>query len=67
MPEITYVRNAQNRRVHKAFREDEGKRLATLEGCNLDDAAHLVVLTAVEFSEVEPDDLCARCWPKVDA
>lgn len=62
MPEIVYVRNISNSRVHKAFREEGSPRIATFEGCDLDDAAHLAILSDVEFTEVEPDMLCVRCF-----
>lgn len=60
MPEIVYVRNNQNQRVHKAFREEGNPRLATFEEDNLDDAVSLTVLTLAEFENVEADDLCQQ-------
>lgn len=60
MPEIVYIRNEKNGRVHKAFREGTGFRIATFEEDNLDDAAHLVILTDAEFAEVDHVDLCAQ-------
>lgn len=58
MPEIIYVRNERNGRVHKAFREEGAVRIASFEEDNLDDAAHLRILTDTEFEQVEEADLC---------
>jgi hypothetical protein len=57
--EIVYTRDRSSGHVHKRVRLGDG--LATLEGDNLDEAGLYDVLDTL--AEVDPSDLCQRCFP----
>lgn len=63
MSDTVYVRDASSGRVHRRFREDGQKTLASYEACNADSAGAYSVLTDAELEATKADDLCGRCFP----
>jgi len=50
-------------KIHRAAKDADG-RLLTREVDNLDDAAHLRLLTDDELANADPERLCERCFAR---
>jgi hypothetical protein len=61
--EVVYTRDLSSGRIHRRFTTPSGS-LASLEADNLDDAGEYEVITPDALSDVEPEKLCARCFPE---
>jgi hypothetical protein len=61
--ETVVIRDLSSGRYHLAFRV--GDILATPEACNRDDAGAYEIVEPPEGAE--PDELCQRCFPPVEA
>lgn len=59
------TRDVSSGRIHRRIRV--GDRLATLEEDNLDSAGEYEIITYEQMQTAEPDQLCLRCFPPVDA
>lgn len=53
-------------KIHRAARDARG-RLLVREADNLDDAAHLRVLTPDELANADPERLCERCFAHLES
>lgn len=63
MADTVIVRDVSSGRVHKRFRVEGTRQLASFEGDNADTAGAYSVLTLAELENVEHADLCRRCFP----
>lgn len=63
MSDDVLTRDLSSGRIHRRVRI--GDQLASLEADNLDDAGEYEVITAEQLAEVEPGELCVRCFPPV--
>jgi hypothetical protein len=58
--ELVLTRDLSSGKIHK--RVVIGKRLATLEGCNLDQSGAYEIIPAVDLDDEDPKNICQRCF-----
>ncbi len=63
--EEVIIQDESSGRVHKRYRSEGSKALASHEADNADDAGSYVVLTPAEVEAIEADAFCQRCFPSV--
>lgn len=59
------TRDVSSGRIHRRIRI--GDNLATMEGCNLDQAGAYTVVGADALANAEPGELCERCFKPIGA
>ncbi len=64
MPSEILTRDLSSGKVHRRYLTPSGE-YATLEADNLDAAGDYEVISAEQLAEVEPGELCERCWPPI--
>jgi hypothetical protein len=57
------TRDISSGRIHRRIRI--GDNLASIEADNLDQAGEYEVITAEQLADVEPGELCERCFPPI--
>ena len=57
------TRDLSSGRIHRRVQVPGG--YASLEADNLDTAGEFEVITAEQFADVGPGDLCERCFPPI--
>lgn len=62
MPEVVYTLDKSSGRIHKRYPTPDGK-LATLEGCNLDQAGAYEVVDEEFVANADRDALCGNDFP----
>jgi hypothetical protein len=62
VPDVVYTRDVSSGRIHKRYPTPDGK-LATLEGCNLDDAGAYEIVDEDTVANADHDTLCRNDFP----
>ncbi len=65
MIEEVIIQDESSGRVHKRYRSEGSRSLASHEACNADSSGRFLELEAGEVESVEADALCQRCFPSV--
>ncbi len=63
--EEVIIQDESSGRVHKRYRSEGSRTLASYESCNADSSGRFLVLEPGEAETVEADTLCERCFPSV--
>lgn len=64
--EVVYTRDRSSGRVHERYRIEGAEKLATREGCNLDEAGRYDEITEEEMLATYPALLCGNDFPLVE-
>ncbi len=61
--EVVYTRDLSSGRIHARYRVEGSTKLATREGCNLDEAGAYEIVDGVFVATSNPVLLCASDFP----